>query len=74
LQSVLTTLLPTLEITSSDAGSLKKGQIIPIMGPKQAGWTALVTMSGEFIGVGEILGDGRVAPRRLLQQKDAACV
>jgi hypothetical protein len=44
------------------------------MGPKQAGWTALVTMSGEFIGVGEILGDGRVAPRRLLQQKDAACV
>jgi tRNA pseudouridine55 synthase len=74
LHSVLTTLLPTLEMTNSAASLLKKGQIIPMAEPIKVGWTALVTMTGEFIGVGEVLEDGRVAPRRLLQQKEPECV
>jgi tRNA pseudouridine55 synthase len=31
------------------------------------GWVRLYADGGRFIGVGEILDDGRVAPRRLLQ-------
>jgi hypothetical protein len=30
--------------------------------------------SGEFVGVGEILDDGRVAPRRLVNQPPAAVI
>jgi tRNA pseudouridine55 synthase len=74
LHSVLTNLLPTLGITNTAAHLLKKGQIVPQDMQKAAGWVALVTEDDEFIGVGEVLTDGRVAPRRLLQQKDAACV
>ncbi|MBI2791224.1 MAG: tRNA pseudouridine(55) synthase TruB [Gammaproteobacteria bacterium] len=74
LQTVLTAILPTLKVTNMAASLLQKGQIIPFQEQSKPGWAALLTLSGEFIGVGEVLEDGRVAPRRLLQQKDAVCV
>ncbi|MGD8932580.1 MAG: tRNA pseudouridine(55) synthase TruB, partial [Chromatiales bacterium] len=32
-----------------------------------SGWVRLYANQSEFVGVGEILDDGRVAPKRLLQ-------
>ncbi|MDB6061864.1 MAG: tRNA pseudouridine(55) synthase TruB, partial [Verrucomicrobiaceae bacterium] len=37
-----------------------------------SGLVQLQLASGEFIGVGEILDDGRVAPRRLVNQSQTA--
>lgn len=56
------------EVTLSESLSfyIKQGQ--PVIVPKAptAGLVQLVSSQNDFLGVGEILDDGRVAPRRLL--------
>ena len=58
--------LPKLVLAEAAGFYLRQGQ--PVMVPKAptSGLVQLQLASGEFIGVGEILDDGRVAPRRLV--------
>jgi tRNA pseudouridine55 synthase len=58
---------PEVHLIADAAYYLGKGQ--PVLVPKAPteGWVRLYADGGRFIGVGEILDDGRVAPRRLLQ-------
>lgn len=58
--------LPKLILAEAAGFYLRQGQ--PVLVPKAptSGWVQLEMASGEFIGVGEILDDGRVAPRRLV--------
>lgn len=57
------------ELTMSEAAIyyLKQGQ--PVIAPyaPTSGWVRISRKNGGFLGVGEILDDGRVAPRRLVQ-------
>jgi tRNA pseudouridine55 synthase len=45
---------------------IKQGSPVLVPNVPQVHWLRLHTKSGEFIGIGELLDDGRVAPRRLM--------
>jgi tRNA pseudouridine55 synthase len=64
--------LPKLMLGEAAGFYLRQGQ--PVLVPKAptSGLVQLQLASGEFIGVGEILDDGRVAPRRLVSQPQVA--
>ena len=58
---------PVLKISQAAAYYLYRGQAVLLPGlPKQGFVRLLLQESGQFIGVGEILDDGRVTPRRLV--------
>lgn len=61
---------PLVELTESTAYYLRQGQPVMVPNAPVSGWVRLVqntdTPNEEFLGVGEIDDDGRVAPRRLV--------
>ena len=60
---------PTVELSGAPAFYLKHGQPVLVPHAPTEGWVRLYEQAdseGRFIGVGEILDDGRVAPRRLI--------
>ena len=63
---------PPLEINKVAAFYVRQGQAIAVEHSLEAGWVGLFEQSShdnqprQFIGVGEVLDDGRVAPRRLI--------
>lgn len=59
---------PELSLSEAAVYYLKQGQ--PVIAPyaPTSGWVRMIRKDGSFLGVGEILDDGRVAPRRLVQQ------
>ncbi len=63
--------LPKVVLAEAAGFYLRQGQ--PVLVPKAPtqGLVQLQLASGEFIGVGEILDDGRVAPRRLVNLPSA---
>jgi len=58
---------PDLMLNDDAAYYLKQGQ--PILMPKapSEGWVRLYSSKNGFLGVGEMMDDGRVAPKRLIQ-------
>lgn len=59
--------MPSVALSSELCFFLRKGQ--PVFVPKapNAGWLRLYDKEGGLLGVGELLEDGKVAPRRLLR-------
>ena len=61
---------PAIELTDVTASYLRQGQPVQVSSAPTDGWVSLFTESegtdDNFIGVGEIMEDGRIAPRRLL--------
>ncbi|MDE0421785.1 MAG: tRNA pseudouridine(55) synthase TruB [Gammaproteobacteria bacterium] len=60
---------PPVELAGAPAFYLKQGQPVLVPHAPTQGWVRLYEQEnddGRFIGVGEILNDGRVAPRRLI--------
>lgn len=59
---------PELVMSEAAIYYLKQGQ--PVIAPyaPTSGWVRISRKNGGFLGVGEILEDGRLAPRRLVQQ------
>ncbi|GMQ96638.1 MAG: tRNA pseudouridine(55) synthase TruB [Gammaproteobacteria bacterium] len=55
-----------LKLTDDAAYYLRQGQAVLVPRAPTSGWVTLQTHEGRFIGVGQILDDGKVAPRRLL--------
>lgn len=57
---------PDVRLPENAAFYLKKGQ--PVLVPKSPtqGWVRLYASGDQFIGAGEVLDDGRIAPRRLV--------
>lgn len=64
--------LPDIRVTDDSGYYLRQGQ--PVLVPRlpTEGVVRIHTESGEFIGVGEVLEDGRLAPRRLVVAGPAA--
>jgi tRNA pseudouridine55 synthase len=58
---------PEVKLTADAAFYLKQGQPVLVPNAPTRGWVRLYANQNEFLGVGEILDDGRVAPKRLLQ-------
>ena len=59
---------PELKLTESTAYYLLNGNPVQVVGAPTEGWVKLVGPEEEFIGVGEIESDGKVAPRRLIKR------
>ena len=57
---------PAVELPESSAFYLRQGRAVMTPGLPDAGLVALLERGGGFLGVGEVLNDGRVTPRRLL--------
>lgn len=60
--------LPKLILADSASYYLLKGQPVWLPQAPTTGWVSLFNKDERFLGVGEVLDDGRVAPRRLLTQ------
>jgi tRNA pseudouridine55 synthase len=58
--------LPLLRLPESSGFYLSQGQPVLVRNAPCNGMVRVALESGEFLGVGEILDDGRVAPRRLV--------
>jgi tRNA pseudouridine55 synthase len=56
----------SLTLGDTAAYYLRQGQAVQVSGAPTEGMVVLSSNEGEFIGIGEILDDGRVTPRRLL--------
>lgn len=61
---------PCVKLSQAAVYYLYRGQAILLPNVSEKGWVRLVhTVNDQFIGVGEVLEDGRVAPRRLIEQR-----
>lgn len=58
---------PVVSLSETAAYYLASGQAVQVPGSPVSGWVSLQDQNHQFLGVGEILDDGRVAPRRLVQ-------
>lgn len=58
--------MPNLALTETMAYYFRRGEAIQVPLSPTAGMVALQLKSGEFIGIGEVLDDGRITPKRLV--------
>jgi len=58
--------LPLVSLSESGGFYLRQGQPVMVSNAPRSGIVRVALHSGEFLGVGEILDDGRLAPRRLI--------
>ena len=56
---------PSVRLTEGVAFYLRKGQPVLVPHSPTEGWVRIHSERAGFIGVGEVLDDGRIAPRRL---------
>ena len=61
--------IPDVRLTALAAHYLLQGQPVSTRHGYPPGWVRLYDPENRFLGMGQILDDGRVAPRRLLAQK-----
>lgn len=58
---------PAIQLSSDTGFYMRQGQAVFIPHAPKPGWVRLYTQEGtRFIGLGEVLEDGRLAPKRLL--------
>ncbi len=57
---------PLMTVSEAAFYYLRRGQPVILPHAPTSGWVRLNLHDGKFLGVGEILDDGRVAPRRLV--------
>lgn len=60
--------LPAVSLSQNTAFYLRQGQPVLVPQAPTSGWVRLFENDERFIGVGHILDDGRVAPKRLIGQ------
>jgi len=58
--------LPLVRLSESGGFYLRQGQPVQVPNAPCNGMVRVALETGEFLGIGEILDDGRVAPRRLI--------
>ena len=59
--------LPQVSLSSDVAFYLKQGQPVLVPHAPTQGWVRIYLKREKFLGVGEVLDDGRIAPRRLIK-------
>ena len=58
---------PDVCLSDDAAFYICQGQVVSVAGNPGCGWVKLYAPERRFLGLGEVLQDGRVAPKRLLQ-------
>lgn len=64
-------LWPELSLSEASAFYLRQGQAVAIPYSPSEGWVKLILRDRKFFGVGELLENGKVAPRRLVSENSA---
>ena len=59
---------PSVKLSASALFYIRMGQSIMVSSLPSEGLVRLFSEDNRFIGVGEVLGDGRVAPKRLISK------
>ncbi len=60
--------LPLVRVSEAGGFYIRQGQAVLVPNSPVSGMVRVGLESGEFLGIGEILDDGRVAPRRLIAE------
>jgi tRNA pseudouridine55 synthase len=60
-----------VNLTPDTAYYLRRGQAVMVPRAPAGGWVRVYEGERDFLGLGEILDDGRVAPRRLMNREAA---
>jgi len=58
---------PMVNMSENTAYYLQQGQAVQVPKAPSTGWVRLHRDDGKFLGIGQILEDGRVAPKRLIR-------
>jgi tRNA pseudouridine55 synthase len=58
---------PSVKLTDDAAFYVRRGQAVFVPKVSSRGWVRLFAGQTSFLGVGEVLDDGRIAPRRLVK-------
>lgn len=58
--------MPELTLTADMVHYVSSGQPIFISNTPNVNWVKLKNKDGKFLGVGEVMSDGKVAPRRII--------
>jgi tRNA pseudouridine55 synthase len=61
---------PEIKLTENSLFYVLQGQAVQVPQAPTSGWVRLCNSAGEFIGVGAVLDDGRIGPKRLLNTGD----
>lgn len=59
---------PGVTLTESSLFYVRQGQAVQVPQAPTEGWVRLFDNTGGFVGVGAVLDDGRIAPKRLISQ------
>lgn len=62
---------PDVRLTEGVAYYIRRGQPVLVPHAPTEGWVRIFAGEDRFLGVGEVLDDGRVAPRRLLKAEES---
>lgn len=60
---------PAVHLTDTTAYYVRQGQPVMVPQAPTRGWVRLFAGEGRFLGIGRILDDGRVAPKRLISNE-----
>ena len=60
--------LPRVELTQYVVDYIREGQAVTVPHAPTSGLLRIYSEVNEFLGLGEVLDDGRVAPRRLINR------
>lgn len=63
---------PSVQLSEDSAWYLKRGQPVQVARAPTQGWLCIFGPDQRLLGLGEVLADGRVAPRRLLVDPPSA--
>ena len=62
--------IATVEVVNSTAAYIQQGQAVVIPKAPAEGLVRIYTEDQRFLGIGEVLNDGRVTPRRLIRHEN----
>ena len=57
---------PEVKLTDDAAYYLQQGQAVFVPRCETEGWVRIMTLADQFLGIGQIMDDGKVAPRKLI--------
>lgn len=60
---------PAVHLSDNSAYYVRQGQAVQVAKAPTSGWVRLFANNDHFLGVGQILDDGRVAPKRLVNTR-----
>jgi tRNA pseudouridine55 synthase len=61
--------IPDIHLTLLATHYVLRGQPVSVRHPHSPGWVRLYDAQDRFLGMGQVLDDGRIAPRRLMAQR-----